>query len=156
MHLRPKLTAIIFVLMGLAATIGLLAHGTVGPASIVHKEVDERIGNSATRISAVVVAKSEVSPRSIELPWHLEAKITLKQIYWLFTEGYGIPEYGEEFIFRNVRNGEEVSCFVRVFGNHVVGITIMRSLSDIALSNHLMAALLKEFPEYIILEKQHA
>ncbi|WP_427501732.1 hypothetical protein ACQE3E_23970 (plasmid) [Methylomonas sp. MED-D] len=155
-HMRPKITAIIFVLMGLVATLALLAQGTVGPASIVHKEVAERVGNSAARINAVVVAKSEVLPRSIELPWRREAKITIKQIYWWLTVGYGIPEYGEEYILRNERNVEDVRCLVRVFGDHVVGITIVRNLSDTAFSNSLMAALLKEFPGYIFLEKQHA
>jgi hypothetical protein len=154
--MRHKITAIIFVLMGLVAMLALLAQGTVGPATIVHKEVAERVGNSADRINAVVVAKLEVSPRSIELPWRLEAKITIKQLYWWLTEGYGVPEYGEEYILRNERNVEDARCFVRVFGDHVVGITIVRSLSDTALSNRLMAALLNEFPGYIVLEKQHA
>lgn len=156
-HMRPKLTAIILILLlGFAATVVLFAPGAVGPASIVHKEVAQRVGNSAHRINAVVIATSQVSPRSIELPWHLQAKITIKQIFWLLSDGYGVPEYGEEYILRTERNGEEVRCIVRVFGDYVVGITIMRSLPDKALSNRLMAALLKEFPGYIILEKQHA
>ncbi|WP_367154928.1 hypothetical protein [Methylomonas sp. HYX-M1] len=154
--MRPKLTAIIFVLMGLIATVALLGQGTVGPASIVHKEVAERIRNSAARVNTVVIEKSEVSPWSIELPLHLEAKIIIKQIYWWLTEGYGVPEYGEEYILRNERNAEVFRCLVRVFGDHVVGITIVRNLSDNALSNRLMDALLKEFPGYIILEKQYA
>ena len=148
-----KQTAIIiFVLMAFGATVVLFARGTVGPASILHKEVAQCVGNSVSRINAVVVATAKVSPRSIEIPWHLEAKIAAKQVYWLLTGEHEIPEYGEEYILRDQRNGAESRCIVRVFGDYVVGITVTQSLPDPMLSNRLRAALLRDFPGYIILE----
>ena len=153
--MKLKFIAVILLVFA-TVTIGtaFFARGSVGPATVLGKEVAERMNSSVSHINAVVVASSNVSPDSIKLSWRLAAKIAVKQAVWWLELGYALPEYAVEYQVQDVNNQSKSRCMIRVFGDTVVGITVTHELSDQLFSDRLRAALAQNFPSYEIQERK--
>ncbi|WP_426321299.1 hypothetical protein [Pseudoduganella sp. R-43] len=135
------LTASAVILILLTVLLALLSRGPVGPESIVAKDVQALIDDSAKSVSALARDPVSVAPREVPLTLELEVKRILKGLY--SSEEERAEVYSIEF----GKLGTPVRCFIRLRGDHVIGIAV-----EAAASRELMQALHTRFPGYTIHE----
>ena len=135
------LTASSIVLIVLAVLLAALSRGPVGPESVIAKDVQGLVEDSAKSVGALARGPAAVAPEGVPLASGLEAKRILKGFYSSAEERAGV--YSIEF----GKLGSPVLCFIRLRGDHVIGVAV-----EEAAPRELMQALHTRFTGYTIHE----
>jgi hypothetical protein len=129
------------VAIGLILTLALFSRGTIGPESIVAKDVQLLIDASARSVNAIARGPDAIDPDRVPLPFELEAKRVLKTSY------SSVDERAEAYLFEHGKLDRPVQCLIRLRGDHVIGVAIPQTAPQA-----LKQALQAQFVDYEVVE----
>jgi hypothetical protein len=112
------LTASTVVLIVLAVLLAAYSRGPVGPESVIAKDVQGLIEDSAKSLGALARGPAAIAPEEVPLALELEAKRILKGLY------ASVEERAEVYSIEFGKLGAPARCFIRSRGDHVIGIAV--------------------------------
>jgi len=147
--MRIVLIALILItIIAMVAIVVSYGRGTVGPESIVGKEVEELVAKSAARADASLSAATAANPNLLELPPALEPKRRVKRTFGKIGIVYPAPESAMQLTVHQQNGPQSVRCLIVLRGDHVIGIAVIDDGLDSQFADRVQDALKVEFPGY--------
>jgi len=105
----------------LGALLAVFSRGPVGQESIVAKDVQSLIADSAKSVNALARGPTAIVPSQVPLELELEVKRVLKTVY------SSADERAEAYLIEYGKLISPVRCLVRLRGDHVISVAVEES-----------------------------
>jgi len=128
----------------------LYARGPIGPESVLHKDVGHLIKKVAANTQSIIINLAPASPGIVPLSWPLKSRWLLKSAFANLGLVQQQLEVAEVFEVKQSQTDASLRCFVRVRGDHVIGLHLETTGHSGSFVAQFQNELKKVFPSYVV------
>jgi len=145
-----RITFLFAAVATLLVAAALFARGPIGPASILHKDVQYLVAEAAAKAGANVRSVRKVNPNIVPLRFPLEAKRMLKSAFAKVGLAYSHMESAEQFDLAEKSTNHLAHCTVRTLDDRVLGVVLDAGGQEASLLKRLSSEIQATFPGYAV------
>ena len=118
------------ILIWICLALVSYTRGPVTSSNVLAKELPDVIAMTALRMHLFVESTTPIPAQEINLSFPINTKLFLKSIPRFVLGGPKVEERGEQYVLRDSNTKKRILCFVRIYGDGVIGVELSQDNAD--------------------------